>query len=183
MPWSRPEPDEYNPYYLTYIGKIPDAPIFDTLERQLGGTLELLAGLDDERACHRYAPDKWSVKEVVGHVIDTERVFAYRALSFARRAPDPLPGMEQNEWAAAAPHHRRPFESILDELRAVRRATWTLFSGLGDEAAGLSGMASGFSFTVRSLAWIIAGHELHHRQVLAERYLGGRETGTVVPSR
>ncbi|MDX1501233.1 MAG: DinB family protein [Thermoanaerobaculia bacterium] len=168
---ERPAPEEYHEYYRPYVALVPDGPILVTLERQLTDTLALLGGLDEERATHRYEPGKWSVKEVVGHLVDIERLFAFRALWFARRDPGEQPGMEQDDWVAAAGFDRRTLAELLAELRAVRRATLTLFHGFTEEDALREGIASGRRFTVRSLAWIAAGHELHHRGVLAERYL------------
>ncbi len=163
--------DEHDEFYSTYTSKVPDGPILETLERQIGETLALLAGVDEAQADFRYAPGKWSVKEVVGHVSDVERVFCYRALSFARRDPAPLPGIEQDDFLRHAGFARRTLPDLAAELAAVRQATLAFFRSVDDETALARGTASGCEFTVRALAWIIAGHELHHRLVLEERYL------------
>jgi uncharacterized damage-inducible protein DinB len=167
----RPEAGEYAPFYGRYIGQVPDGPVAATLEAQGREAAALLAGLDEERALHRYAPGKWSVKEVVGHVIDVERVFALRALAFSRAERQPLFGMEQDEWVAAAGFDRQPIADLADELASVRRATLTLTRGLDDDQWMRRGTASGCEFTVRATLWIIAGHERHHLQVLREKYL------------
>ena len=168
---NRPSPDEYAPYYDTYVRQVPDGPILGTLESQLGETTRLLAGLGEERASFRYAPDKWSLKEVVGHVIDAERLFLFRALWFARRDPSPQPGMDQDAWEAAAGHDLQPIAHLLDELAAVRAGTITFYRGLTDDEGMRRGVANDCEFTVRALAWVIAGHERHHRKVIEERYL------------
>lgn len=169
---KRPDPSEYEAYYQTYTSKIPDGHILDILDRELENTLEVLACVGPDRESFRYEPDKWSVREVVGHMIDTERVFAFRALCFARAAGDPLPSMEQDEWAAISVAGDRSLGNLAAEFEHVRRANVLMFRGFDDEAWVRRGVASGFDFTVRSLPWILAGHEIHHRRVLEERYLG-----------
>ncbi|MCB1036626.1 MAG: DinB family protein [Acidobacteria bacterium] len=167
----RPAADEYAPFYETDVGKVPEGDLLETLRRQSSETLDLLAGLDEEAALHRYEPGKWSVKEVVGHMIDTERIFSYRALSFARKDPNPLPGMDQEPWAAAAGFDRRTLDSLLSEWRHLREANVLLFASFDDETLSRRGTASGWEVTVRALLYIVAGHELHHRRILEERYL------------
>lgn len=167
----RPSGAEHSPYFGRYVSLVPDGWIVDTLRRQIGETLAFLSPLPDERARHRYAPGKWSVKEVVGHVADSERVFAYRALRFARGDATELPGFDEKQYTANAPFDQRPLADVLREFEAVRGATVALFQGLPDPAWDRSGVANGDPVTVRALAWIIAGHERHHRAVLAERYL------------
>lgn len=168
---GRPGAGEYAEYYGRYIGQVADGPILETLERQLVETMDLLRAVTEEGAGRRYAPDKWSVKEVVGHVTDMERVFACRALHFARGETQPLPGVEQDAYVAAAGFDARPLAAILDELEAVRRASLALFAGFDADTWMRRGVASGYSFTVRAMPWILAGHERHHREVLRERYL------------
>jgi hypothetical protein len=168
---GRPGADEFAEYYGRYIARVPDGPVLATLRRQMDETLGLLRAVPEARGAHRYAPGKWSVKEVVGHVTDVERVFAGRALQFARREAKPLPGIDQDAYVAAAGFDRRPLAAILEELEAVRRASLALFQGLEGDVWMRRGVASGFTFTVRAVPWILAGHELHHREVLRERYL------------
>jgi uncharacterized damage-inducible protein DinB len=167
----RPAPDEYAPYYGRYIALVPDGPIVETLRSQIAETAALLGALPEAKGEHRYEPGKWSVKEVLGHVIDGERIFSYRALRFARRDETPLPGFDENLYVPAAAFGRRTIRNLLDEFRAVREATVQLFQNLDEEALSRSGIASENRMSVRALAWTIAGHERHHAGVLRERYL------------
>ncbi|MEQ9399895.1 MAG: DinB family protein [Longimicrobiales bacterium] len=166
----RPRGDEYGAYYHRYVALVPDGPVLTTLEEQFEATEALLGGLSTEQEVHRYAPDKWSVREVVGHMIDTERLFAYRALSMARADATPLPGMDQEVWAAHSGAHGRTVADLLEEWRAVRRSTLRFFASLDEAAASRTGTASGNPFTVRSFVWIIAGHERWHVGLLRRDY-------------
>lgn len=168
---GRPTADEYSPYYGGYVSLVPEGDILYTLERRRDALLELLRGIPETKASSRYAPGKWSVKEVVGHVIDTERIFAYRALRFARGDRTPLPGFEQEGYVSNASFDTRTLSDLADEFDLVRRANLHLFRNLDAEAWSRSGEASGARVTVRALAYIIAGHELHHTNILATRYL------------
>jgi uncharacterized damage-inducible protein DinB len=145
--------------------------LLETLERQGAETLALLRALPEERGAHRYEPDKWSVKQVVGHISDAERIFSYRALSIARGDRAALPGMEQEEWMAGVDFDARTLADLLDEFEAVRASTLHLLRHLSSEAWARRGTASDNEVTVRALAYIIAGHEAHHVGVLRERYL------------
>ncbi len=167
----RPGPSEYVPYYETYISKVPKGNLLKVLEDQRRETQELLAGVSEAKGLHRYAPGKWSVKEVVGHLMDSERVFCYRALGFGRADESPLPGFDEKAWVPAGRFDARPLKDLAAELDAVRRATIALFSGLDAEALARRGTANNNPITVRALAWIIAGHERHHVAILRERYL------------
>jgi uncharacterized damage-inducible protein DinB len=169
---KRPDPSEFFEYYGHYVDLVPDGDILVTLAAQMQQTLDVLAGVGPELADYRYAPEKWSVKEVIGHVIDAERVFGYRALHFARRDPAPLPSMEQEDWARASNAAARSIRSLAGEFELVRRSHIALFKSLDDDASTLSGTASGYEFTVRTFPYLMAGHEMHHRGVLLERYLG-----------
>ncbi len=173
MSFERPAPTEHADYYRRYIDLVPDGDVFQTLIHQLGETLALLQRVPPDREQHRYAPDKWSVREVVGHLIDAERVFAYRALTIARSDGARLPGMEQDEWAARSNANERPLDDLGAEWAALRRANVHMLATLGPDAALRRGIASDVEFTVRCFPWIIAGHELWHRQRLEEDYLGG----------
>ena len=168
---ERPLPNEYAEYYNRYVAHVPDGDICDLLERQLADTLELLAPLDEEQAGYRYAPGKWSIRQVVGHVSDAERVFAYRALRFSRHDQTALPGMDQDVFMDGANFDDRPLPDVLNELSATRQTTLALFRSMSGEMWNRTGMASGFSFTVRALAYIIAGHERYHAHLLKKRYL------------
>lgn len=167
---TRPTPDEYSPYYGKYIDRVPDGDLFETLESQLQRTVELLDSFGETGAALRYAPGKWSVKEVVGHVTDAERIFTYRALCAARGEPGALPGFDENAYVAGAHFDTRTLNSLLGELTAVRRSTLALFRNLGDDALVSRVVANGVPVTPRALAWILAGHELHHASLLRERY-------------
>lgn len=172
-PLHRPQPDECPSYYHRYIERVPDGNIVRTLASQVEDSLRLLRAVPTEREGFRPSEDKWSVREVVGHVVDTERVMVYRALSIARGDPAPLPSMEQDDWAGASNAAVRRLSDLADELEAVRRATVLFFAGVDGTAADRAGTASGFGFTVRAFPWIIAGHELHHRAILREKYFVG----------
>ena len=168
---ARPEKNEYAPYYDKYVSLVPDGEVVETLERQIEDTLALLRGVGEERAAHRYEEDKWSIKQVVGHLVDTERIFAYRALAIARGEQQPLPGMDQNEYMADANFDARTLADLLDEFSHVRRANVLMLRGLSEDAWSRRGVASDNEVTVRAVAYIIAGHEAHHVQVLRTRYL------------
>ena len=168
---SRPDPSEYGAYYGRYINLVPEGPIVTVLRDQIAETLKLLRALPEARGNHRYAPGKWSIKEIVGHVTDGERVFAYRALRIGRGDETPLPGFEQDDYVKNGGFDSRPLGDLLDELETVRRATVQLLAPLDEAAMLRRGTASGFPVSVRALAYITAGHELHHRNILKERYL------------
>ena len=168
---ARPESNEYAPYYEKYVALVPEGEVVETLERQGQETLALLHSLSEERGAHAYAPGKWSVKQVVGHVIDAERVFAYRALCFARGDRTPLPGFDQEVFDRGADFSARTLQSLANEFEVVRRSTLYLFRHLRPEAWGRGGNASDNEVTVRALSYIIAGHEAHHVRILRERYL------------
>ena len=168
---SRPGASEYAPYYGRYISLVPDGDILSLLPVQVDETLTLLRSVPESHAGHRYASGKWSIKEVVGHVIDAERVFAYRALRFARRDQTPLSGFEQDDYVRNGSFDGNLLSDLSAELEQVRRASVLLFRHLDQEAWARSGVASGNEVSVRALAYIIAGHELHHREILRTRYL------------
>ena len=167
---GRPETDEYNPYYGRYIEQVQGDDALAVLATQLQEMEPMLRGLTEERSLHRYAQGKWSVKEVLNHLSDSERVFAYRALRFARADATPLASFDETAWAPASGSDRRPIGEIVGELRAVRAASLALFQSLAAEAIVRRGEASGHPVTVRALAWIIAGHMRHHAHLLRERY-------------
>lgn len=169
--FHRPSPGEYDRHYAGYVRVVPDGSVIDFLRSRRDAFADLLRSVPGELETYRYAPGKWSVRDVAGHVLDTERVFAYRALSIARGDEASLPGMHQDPWAASAPHGDRALASIADEFVTVRDATISLVETFGPESADRRGIASGWPITVRALVWIIAGHERHHAVVLADRYL------------
>jgi uncharacterized damage-inducible protein DinB len=168
---GRPQPGEYAPYYDRYISLVPAEDILGTLDQQRRQTLLLLSGRSESEGDFRYAPGKWSVKELLGHVCDTERIFAYRALRFSRGDATPIEGFEQDDYVRNGPFANRTLEDLIEDYIAVRRAT--LLRNL-DEAAWLRrGLANKNEISVRALAYVIAGHELHHRRILEERYFAG----------
>ncbi len=166
-----PAAGEYREFYAGYVARVPPGDIVQRLRTQLDGTLKLVTGLPSAGQDFAYAPGKWSVKQVIGHLADAERIMSMRALCFARGEAAPLPPFEEDAYVANAGFERRTLASLVDELRAVRAATIALFDGLPSEAWTRQGTASGHPITVRALAWVIAGHELHHRAILEERYL------------
>ena len=168
---GRPEHGEYAAYYQKYIDRVPGDDILLTLDEQRRQTLLLLSGRTDADGDIRYAPGKWSVKEVVGHVCDTERIFAYRALRIARNDSTPLSGFDENNYVANAPFARHPLPDLIEDFIAVRRATISLFRNFDEAAWTRRGVANNNPVSVRALAYIIAGHELHHRRMLEEKYL------------
>lgn len=167
-----PDRSEAAPYYFRYIDRISSEDILGRLEGQLDETLGLLGGISEERSLHRYAPDRWSIRQVWNHVNDTERVFQHRAFWFARGFESPLPGFDQDPGAAAARADDFSWNSHIEDFRAVRLSTLALYRNLPERAWLKSGIASGYPFTVRALAYIAAGHVDHHTSVLQERYLG-----------
>jgi hypothetical protein len=167
-----PDRTEADEYYFTYIDKVPrDADLLRLLETQLDETTALLNGISDERSMHRYAPGKWSIRESMSHVNDTERVFTFRALWFARGFDLPLPSFDQEIAVARSSADTRGWRAHVDEFRAVRGASIQLFRNMPDEAWGRRGIASGKEFSVRALAYMTVGHVIHHVQILRERYL------------
>jgi len=169
--FAAPDPSEYAPYYGRYITLVGGNDVVAALEDQPRGTLALLSTLSEEQGDHRYAPDKWSVKEVLGHVIDAERVFSYRALRFARNDRTPLASFEQDDYVRTANFADCRLADLIEEFVSVRRASLWLFRQLSADAWMRRGIASGNEISVRAIAYIIAGHELHHRRVLQEKYL------------
>lgn len=168
---QRPELEEVPPFYRGYILQAEGSDLFQALENASGRLHEALDMLSAETANHRYAPHKWSIKELLQHVVDTERIMAYRALCFARADSTPLPGFDENTYAANAAVGHRSLQELLAEHDAVRLSTIALFRGFSPEALLRIGIANERSFTVRALGWTIAGHSLHHLHVLKERYL------------
>jgi len=167
---ARPEPGEYNPYYGRYISLVAGEDILNALEEQRRQTLLLLSGRDEADGDYRYAPGKWTVKEVLGHMCDTERVFAYRALRIARGDQTPMEGFEQDDYVRNGPFAQRPLCDLIEDYIAVRRATLSLLRNLDEAAWMRRGIANKNEVTVRALAYTIAGHEIHHRRLLEEKY-------------
>lgn len=171
MPDRLPDPTEYAPFYAGYVEEAPEGPIVEVLRAQQESIRDFIDGLSEDLAGHRYAEGKWSIAEVLGHVVDTERVFGYRALHFARGATGEIPGMDQDDFAATAPYHRRSLASIGDEFGWLRASNVEQYQAFDAEIFDRSGIASGASVSVRALLHIMAGHAAHHVSVLKERYL------------
>jgi len=168
---AKPDRTEAAEYYFTYINQVPDGEICEVLGRQREETLALLSGISSDRSLHRYAPEKWSMREVVGHVNDCERLFVFRALWFARGFDSELPSFDQNIAVPESGANERSWGSLLDEFRSLRASTVTFFESLPPNAWARRGVASGNPFTVRALAHIAAGHVAHHTTILKQRYL------------
>ena len=166
----RPQPDEYAPYYAHYISLVQGEDILGTLDQQRRQTMMLLSGRDEQDGDFRYAPDKWSAKEVLGHVCDTERIFAYRALRISRADATPIEGFEQDDYVRNGPFARRPLADLVEDFIAVRRSTLSLLRNLDEAAWTRRGIANKNEVSVRGIAYIISGHELHHRRILEEKY-------------
>ena len=169
MTITRPAASEFASFYAGYIGKVPDSGPASLLKDQIG-QLERLRSLPEEKGNYRYADGKWTVKELIGHVADAERVFSYRLTRIARADQTPLAGFDENAWAATAPHARRPMASVVDEMIAVRRSTLALIDSLDEASIGNTGVANNNPVSARAICWIMAGHTKHHLDILAERY-------------
>jgi DinB family protein len=168
---TKPAKSEFLPFYERYIQLVPDGDVVATLASQIDETLALLRSLPASVSTYRYAPDKWSVNQLVGHVIDSERLFGDRALRFARNDATPLPGFEQDDYVRGSNYDAYPLSELASELEAVRQSTVFLFRHMDEDAWTRRGVANNAEVSVRGLAYIIAGHELHHREILRSRYL------------
>jgi|SRR5450755_4153918 hypothetical protein len=167
----RPEPGEYAPYFERYISLVPGHDVLAALEDQRRQMLLLLSGRPEADGDLRYAPEKWSLKEVLGHINDTERIMSYRALRIARGDTTPLAGFEQDDYIRNGPFAHCTLADLIEEYIAVRRATVSLLRNLDQTAWSRRGVANKNEVTVRALAYTIAGHELHHRRIVEEKYL------------
>lgn len=167
---TRPAGSEYAPYYGKYISKVSDGDIIAALERQFADSSGLLRDASESKGSYRYAEGKWSVREVIGHIADAERVFCYRALRFARGDSTPLPGFDENQFVANARFDAQTIKGLIDEWEAVRLSTVRFLRSLSAEEWLRGGTASDNYVSVRGLAWIIAGHENHHMELLRTRY-------------
>ncbi len=169
---SRPEEGEFNPYYGKYIALVPEGDIVQTLKAQLAETLAMLKAIPDDKAGYRYAPGKWSVRELLGHLTDAERIFVYRALCIARGETQSLPGFEEDDYVRGGSFDSLPLSAVIEEFATVRSATLSFFGNLSQDAWKKLGSANGSAVSVRAIAYILGGHERHHRQVLKDKYLG-----------
>lgn len=166
----RPEPSEYAPYFQRYLELVPEDDILGALYGQIEETASILRRVDEERAGYRYAPGKWTIKQVVGHMGDTERILAFRALSIARGETNPLPGFDEDSYVRGGDFDSWPYADLVDSLGIVRRANILMFRNLKPEAWERRGTANQNATSVRGLAYTILGHERHHLQVLRDRY-------------
>jgi hypothetical protein len=167
---SRPAADEYLAYYDRYVTLVPDGNLVDVLLEQQLETIGMLRRVDDERGLHAYAPGKWTIKEVIGHLCDAERVFAYRALRFARGDGQPVAGFDENAYVPAGRFNERRIGGLIDEFQSIRASTVHVFRYLTEDDWARRGIANGHPISVRTLGFVIAGHELHHAKLLRERY-------------
>lgn len=168
----RPGSTEYAPFYERYIGSVPDDAVIARLRAQIEETAALFGSLDDARAGYRYAPGKWSARQIVGHLADAERIFLFRALAIARGESKSLPAFDENAYVENARFDERAMASLVAELRAARASTLAFLEALTDAELARAGVANNNPVTVRAIAYIITGHELAHVQVYRERYLG-----------
>ena len=171
---ARPGADEYFEYYGKYIALLATDDAMTALQDQIAETVRIVKSADEAKALHRYAPGKWSVKEVVGHVTDAERIFAYRALRIGRADTTPIEGFDENTYVPVGRFDRRPLTELVTDYEIARQGTLALFRDFDEDALIRRGTANGKSISVRAIAWIIAGHELHHRSILVEKYGLGR---------
>jgi len=171
MTQTRPQTSDYAPNFAKYVSRVPDGDLLEILENQRRDMLRLLEPLSDTDGDFRYAPDKWSIKEILGHLNDTERVFAYRLLRIARGDQTPLPGFEQDHYVKAANSSARKLASLLEEFDSIRSASAGLILSLDSASFLRRGTASGKEISALALTFLIAGHALHHQAILEERYL------------
>ncbi|MTI86998.1 MAG: DinB family protein [Balneolaceae bacterium] len=171
--WNKeyPAPSEYAHYYSGYVEHVPKSNIIETLNSQMHEFYTFINTIPGEKAFSSYEKGKWTIKQIVGHLIETERVFAHRALCFSRRTPYDLPSMKQDDWVKYSNHNSRKLSNLGNEYLAVRISSIHLFQNMTKEMLSLKGTASGVEFTVRSIPFIIAGHELHHLDIIKEKYL------------
>ena len=167
---ARPEASEYASFYHGYVTSVPEGDVVALLRSTGGELLEAVGRIPEARGGHRYGPDKWTIREVIGHMIDAERIFTYRALRVARGDRTPLASFDENEFVKTANSEARTVADLTRELGAVREATVLLFESLPDEAWSRSGVASGKDVSLRALAYIVTGHAMHHLRILRERY-------------
>ena len=167
---SRPDVSEYAPFYHGYVESVPEGDIVELLRSGGQELVEAIGRIPEDRGGFRYGPEKWSIREVLGHLIDAERIFAYRALRVGRGDHTPLASFDENEYVKTAGSDARTIADLVRELRAVRETTVMLFASLPDDAWGLRGVASGKDVSLRALAYITAGHARHHLRILRERY-------------
>ncbi len=168
---SRPQAGEYAPYYEKYISLVPEGNIIEILAEQITTAEKLFGEITEEKSKFRYSKDKWSIQEVLGHIIDTERIFAYRALRFSRNDKTALPGFEQDDFVPNSNQDNVLLKDLLEELLLVRKANLKMFASFSDEMWSRVGIACDNAMSVRALAYNLAGHLTHHISVIKEKYL------------
>ena len=168
---SKPQSGEYAPYAAVYIEKVPGGPIIEILEYLRDSTYNFFARMTAEHANYAYAEGKWTLKQVLGHMIDTERVFSFRVLCFSRGDNNPLPGFEQENYIANSTYDTRSIQDLADEFKALRAANIYLYSSLTDEQSEMKGVASNHPVSVRALVYMTAGHELYHLDLIKSLYI------------
>ena len=167
---ARPEPTEYAPPFHTYVTQVPEGDVVSLLRIDGRELVDAIGRIPEARGGHRYGPDKWSIREVIGHLIDAERIFSYRALRIARGDQTPLPGFDENTYVAAAGSDDRTLVELTRELAAVRESTVLMLESFRDQFWARTGNANGAAMSVRALAYVLAGHPRHHLRILRERY-------------
>ena len=167
---NKPLPDEYAQFYSGYINMVGDAPILAQLEELKNSSYNFFAGLTDEQGDYAYAEGKWTIKELLGHIIDAERTFAYRILAFSR-GQEELPGFDENTYVEKSTFNSRSLIGLAEEFRATRESNLYLLRSLNDQQIAATGIANNNKISVRALIYIMAGHELHHLKIIKERYL------------
>jgi len=168
---ERPQPGEFAPYAAGYIAKVPNGNVLAILEQLKESTYSFFSAVSDEKANYAYAEGKWTLKQVLGHMIDTERVFSFRAMCFSRGDKNPLPGFEQEDYVNASTFHSRTIQDLANEFKSLREANLYLYRSFSDEQSLSIGVASNHPVSVRALVYMTAGHELYHLDLIKERYL------------
>lgn len=168
---QRPETTEFAPYYANYVSKVDGDPVIETLERQLGELRSILGAHEEGRGSYAYADGKWSIKELLSHIIDGERIFAYRILRISRGDATPIEGFEQDDYITTSNANNRSFDDLISEFEHERRGNLLMIRNISDEASRRAGTASGVGVSARALVYILAGHFAHHAVILKERYL------------
>lgn len=172
LTWTRPIEGEYLPYQLNYINRVPEGDMIEILKTTIAETAAFLKSIPADKLDYRYAEGKWTIKQVVQHLIDTERIMTYRALTFARNDKTELPGFEENDYAEESNVDERSLDDMINEYAAVRNASILLFKSLNDTLLNRSGIANRGRVKVKTFAYVIVGHALHHEAIISERYLG-----------
>ncbi len=168
---KRPDPKEYSEYYHNYVQQVPKGNILDILDKQADLLGRFFAEISEEKSLYRYEPDKWSIREVVGHLLDVERIFSCRAFRFSRGDKTDLPGFDENAYVPNGNYDTHDISELVEEFYLLRKATVSMFRGFDRKMWDLKGKANGASMSVRAVAWILAGHLIHHMKVIQSRYL------------